>query len=57
MYPSRFGYEAPKTLEEAIAILDSYAGEAKVSTITESIQMAAFTSAHFAATKNLKTAL
>ena len=30
MYPSRFGYEAPKTLEEAIAILDSYAGEAKV---------------------------
>ncbi|MEY4899874.1 MAG: hypothetical protein RI895_296 [Actinomycetota bacterium] len=30
MYPSRFGYEAPKTLEEAIAILDSYAGEAKI---------------------------
>ena len=30
MYPSRFGYEAPKTLEEAIAILDKYAGEAKV---------------------------
>lgn len=30
MYPSRFGYEAPKTLEEAITILDKYAGEAKV---------------------------
>ena len=30
MYPSRFGYEAPKTLDEAIAILDKYAGEAKV---------------------------
>ena len=30
MYPSRFGYEAPKTLEEAIAILDKYAGEARV---------------------------
>ena len=30
MYPSRFGYESPKTIEEAIAILDSYAGEAKV---------------------------
>jgi len=30
MYPSRFGYEAPKTMEEAIAILDKYAGEAKV---------------------------
>ena len=30
MYPSRFGYESPKTIEEAIAILDSHAGEAKV---------------------------
>ena len=30
MYPSRFGYEAPKTIKEAIAILDSYAGEAKI---------------------------
>ncbi len=30
MYPSRFGYEAPKTMDEAIAILDKYAGEAKV---------------------------
>lgn len=30
MYPSRFGYEAPKTLDEAIAILDKYAGEAKI---------------------------
>jgi len=30
MYPSRFGYEAPKTMEEAIAILDKYSGEAKV---------------------------
>lgn len=30
MYPSRFGYEAPKTIDEAIAILDKYAGEAKV---------------------------
>jgi len=30
MYPSRFGYESPKTIEEAIALLDSYAGEAKI---------------------------
>jgi aerobic carbon-monoxide dehydrogenase medium subunit len=30
MYPSRFNYESPKTLEEAIAILDKNNGEAKV---------------------------
>jgi carbon-monoxide dehydrogenase medium subunit len=30
MYPSRFEYDAPKTLEEAIAILDRNGGEAKV---------------------------
>lgn len=30
MYPSRFGYESPKTIEEAIALLDLGAGEAKV---------------------------
>ena len=30
MYPSRFKYEAPKTLEEAIALLDAGKGEAKV---------------------------
>ncbi len=30
MYPSRFGYEAPKTVEEAIAILDAHGGEAKI---------------------------
>ena len=30
MYPSRFEYDAPKTLEEAIAILDRSGGEAKV---------------------------
>ena len=30
MYPSRFNYEAPKTLNEAIAILDRSGGEAKV---------------------------
>lgn len=30
MYPSRFGYEAPKTVEEAIAILDQSGGEAKI---------------------------
>jgi aerobic carbon-monoxide dehydrogenase medium subunit len=30
MYPSRFGYEAPKTVEEAVAILDAHGGEAKV---------------------------
>ena len=30
MYPSRFGYESPKTIEEAIALLDAHAGEAKV---------------------------
>jgi len=30
MYPSRFGYESPKTIEEAIALLDRGAGEAKV---------------------------
>ena len=30
MYPSRFGYESPKTVEEAVALLDAHAGEAKV---------------------------
>lgn len=30
MYPSRFGYESPNTVEEAIALLDRGAGEAKV---------------------------
>jgi carbon-monoxide dehydrogenase medium subunit len=30
MYPSRFGYEAPKTVEEAIALLHAGNGEAKV---------------------------
>lgn len=30
MYPSRFKYESPKTLEEAIKLLDSGKGEAKV---------------------------
>ncbi len=30
MYPSRFGYESPKTVEEAIAILDSSGGDAKI---------------------------
>lgn len=30
MYPSRFGYESPKTIEEAVALLDRGAGEAKV---------------------------
>ena len=30
MYPSRFAYEAPKTVEEAIAILDRSGGEAKI---------------------------
>lgn len=30
MYPSRFDYESPTSLEEAIAILDRGAGEAKV---------------------------
>ncbi len=30
MYPSRFGYESPKTVQEAIAILDASGGEAKV---------------------------
>ena len=30
MYPSRFGYESPKTVEEAIAILDASGGEAKI---------------------------
>jgi len=30
MYPSRFEYDAPKTLEQAIAILDRSGGEAKV---------------------------
>lgn len=30
MYPSRFAYEAPKTIEEAIAMLDAGGGEAKV---------------------------
>lgn len=30
MYPSRFGYEAPKTVEAAIAILDAHGGEAKI---------------------------
>lgn len=30
MYPSRFGYEAPKTVEEAVALLDAHGGEAKV---------------------------
>ena len=30
MYPSRFAYDAPKSLAEAIAILDRYGGEAKV---------------------------
>jgi len=30
MYPSRFGYESPRTIEEAIALLDRGAGEAKV---------------------------
>ncbi|MSX42911.1 MAG: xanthine dehydrogenase family protein subunit M, partial [Actinobacteria bacterium] len=30
MYPSRFGYELPKTVEEAVALLDAHGGEAKV---------------------------
>jgi len=30
MYPSRFGYESPKTVEEAVALLDASGGEAKV---------------------------
>jgi aerobic carbon-monoxide dehydrogenase medium subunit len=30
MYPSRFDYDAPSTLEEAISILDQGSGEAKV---------------------------
>ena len=30
MYPSRFAYEAPKSLSEAIAILDANGGEAKI---------------------------
>jgi carbon-monoxide dehydrogenase medium subunit len=30
MYPSRFAYEAPKSLREAIAILDANGGEAKI---------------------------
>lgn len=30
MYPSRFGYESPKTVEEAVAILDKGNGDAKV---------------------------
>jgi carbon-monoxide dehydrogenase medium subunit len=30
MYPSRFAYDAPSSLEEAIAILDAGGGEAKV---------------------------
>ncbi|MDO8645696.1 MAG: xanthine dehydrogenase family protein subunit M [Candidatus Planktophila sp.] len=30
MYPSRFNYESPKTLADAIALLDSGAGETKV---------------------------
>ena len=30
MYPSRFSYEAPKTVEEAIALLSAGKGEAKV---------------------------
>ena len=30
MYPSRFGYESPKTVEEAVALLDAHGGDAKV---------------------------
>ncbi len=30
MYPSRFGYEAPSSIEEAIALLSASGGEAKV---------------------------
>ena len=30
MYPSRFRYEAPKTVQEAVALLEEGAGEAKV---------------------------
>ena len=30
MYPSRFGYEAPKSVEEAVALLDASGGEAKI---------------------------
>lgn len=30
MYPSRFGYESPKTIEEAVALLDKGNGDAKV---------------------------
>lgn len=30
MYPSRFKYESPKTIEEAVALLDAGKGEAKV---------------------------
>lgn len=30
MYPSRFAYDAPSSIEEAVAILDSSGGEAKV---------------------------
>ncbi|MEI6405203.1 MAG: xanthine dehydrogenase family protein subunit M [Actinomycetes bacterium] len=30
MYPSRFGYESPKSVAEAVALLDQFGGEAKV---------------------------
>ena len=30
MYPSRFQYESPKTIAEAVALLDQGAGEAKL---------------------------
>jgi carbon-monoxide dehydrogenase medium subunit len=30
MYPSKFRYEAPRSLDEAISLLKSYGGEAKV---------------------------
>ena len=30
MYPSRFRYEAPRSIDEAIALLQQYGGEAKV---------------------------
>jgi len=30
MYPSRFGYEAPRSIEEAIALLSASGGEAKI---------------------------
>ena len=30
MYPSRFAYESPKTLKDAIGLLDAAGGDAKI---------------------------